>query len=626
MSCKKHVEIEEGVTLGKDQEKRMYFLRAFKIEADNYHLFERFASSMLLVIHVVFLGLFRMLDMPVMSALNLISIAVYFVCIYLSRDNRHLLLVFSLVTIEVISYSLCGIVATGDVCGFDTYIFALLPFSFLTQYAMAIRNITGLEEKKIMFLMPALFGLVGVFILEQVLIAVLEPVVVLNPNWAAVRFLRIMNLFIIVNCIIFGSGMFFAFSTGYAGKAQGTMKALEHMKNVAEEANKAKSSFLANMSHEIRTPMNAICGMADLLSEENLSEQAEDYLSTIKSSADHLLSIINDILDFSKIESGKLELVEQEYDFAVLVHEIMNIIGIRAKDKPISLLEEIDDAIPSKMYGDIGRIRQIIINLMNNAIKFTDTGSVTLKAHFEKKNETEGSLCFHVRDTGCGIKKDDMTKLFNAFEQVDRQRNNGIEGTGLGLSICKRLVTRMDGDIGVESEYGKGSDFHFHITQRIVDAAPCNYNKTKVKSQAKSFKKVFEVKDRKILVVDDNRVNLKVAAGMLKRYGIKPIEVNCGADAIEMLNKGEHFDLIFMDHLMPEMDGVETTKRIRQLNEYCAKELVIIALSANVVSGMEQQFLDAGMDDFLSKPIEADQLSRILLKWIPEECITYITT
>lgn len=608
----------------KGQEKPLYLLRVIKIEADTYYLFEQIVCILMLVVHLILMSIFGYLNIPALASLNWVSVAVYAVGIYLSRNEKYMLAVYALINIEVMIYSYCAVFFTGDVCRFDAYALALIAFAFLTQYTMSIRYIIGKERKNYKFLMPVLITLVLLYAGEQAMVLFHKPQVALDVGDAGVQVLRLMNLFIIISSLMLGCGAFLVLALGYARKVQENIQTLENMKDMAEEANQAKSSFLANMSHEIRTPMNAICGMADLLAEESISEQADDYLATIKSSADHLLSIINDILDFSKIESDKMELVEQEYDFAVLIHEIMNIMGIRVKDKPISLLADIQDDIPAKLYGDAGRIRQIIINLMNNAIKFTDLGGVTLQARFEKTQDGEGYLYFHVKDTGRGIKPEDIDKLFDAFEQVDRQRNSGIEGTGLGLAICRLLVSKMNGDIGVDSTYEKGSDFYFHIKQRIVDETPCNYNKTKIRSHTKSFVKAFEVIGQNILVVDDNRVNLKVAAGMLKRYGIKPVEVNCGADVIEMLNRGEHFDLIFMDHLMPEMDGIETTRRIRALNEYCAEKLVIIALSANAVSGMEQQFLDAGMDDFLSKPIEAEKLSEILLKWIPEECINYL--
>lgn len=607
-----------------EQKKTVNLLRLIKIDARTYYMFEKIVCVLMFVVHLVLMSIFNYLNIPALASLNWLSIGIYAFCIYLSRNEKYMLTVYTLINLEVMFYSYCAVYYTGDVCAFDSYALALVAFAFLTQYTMSIRYMNGIEKKKYNFLVPVLVTLVLLYAGEQALVLFHESPIRLDVTDMSVQILRLMNLFIIVGCLIIGCGAFLVLALGYARKVRENMQTLEHMKNMAEEANQAKSSFLANMSHEIRTPMNAICGMADLLAEDSISEQADDYLLTIKSSADHLLGIINDILDFSKIESGKMELVEQEYDFAVLVHEVMNIMGIRVKDKPISLLADIQDDIPRKMYGDAGRIRQIIINLMNNAIKFTDLGGVTLCASFEKTDEDTGYLQFHVRDTGRGIKPEDINKLFDAFEQVDKQRNSGIEGTGLGLAICKLLVTKMNGNISVESTYEKGSDFCFRVEQKIVDGTPCDYNHTKVKSRAKSFVKSFEVTGQRFLVVDDNRVNLKVAAGMMKRYGIRPVEVNCGEDAIEMLNKGEHFDIIFMDHLMPNMDGIEATRRIRTLNEYCEKELVIIALSANAVSGMEQQFLDAGMNDFLSKPIEAKKLGEILLKWVPEECITYL--
>ena len=324
-------------------------------------------------------------------------------------------------------------------------------------------------------------------------------------------------------------------------------------------------------------------------------------------------------------------MIEDTYSINAMVREVMNIMKIRAKDKPIQLITEMDDQTPLKLHGDKNRIRQIIINLMNNAIKFTDTGSVTLKVSFEmdrssadRPKEPEGRLYISVIDTGRGIKKEDQSKLFEAFEQVDQRRNQGIEGTGLGLSICRLLVDLMQGRIWVKSEYEKGSQFQFYIHQKVIDASPCNFNKKRQQIPIKKAVQSFEAVEAKVLVVDDNRVNLKVAAGMLKRYGIVPVEVNSGMDAIEILKQDDRYDLVFMDHLMPDMDGIEAAGLIRKISEYCKEQLVIIALSANAVNGMEKQFIEADMNDFLAKPIENEKLAEILEKWLPNEKIRYV--
>ena len=389
----------------------------------------------------------------------------------------------------------------------------------------------------------------------------------------------------------------------------------------AEASNEAKSAFLANMSHEIRTPMNAICGMTDLLLDENLSERGKEYAETIKTSGEGLLSIINDILDFSKIESGKMPIIPEEYYFASMIHDVMSMMEIRVKGKPVELIAKVSDSVPRKLYGDIGRVKQIMINIMGNAMKFTHEGMITLSASWQQAEGDTGRLIISVTDTGIGIKKEDIPKLFHSFEQVDMRKNRGVEGTGLGLSISKLLVESMGGSINVESEYGRGSTFSFDIVQKVIDARPCEYNKNKKVVERRQFTIDFTAPGARVLVVDDNKVNLRVATGLLKKFGIVPDLVDNGRDSVDMIRRQTQYDLIFMDHMMPELDGIEATKLIRAIGTPYAQNLPIVALSANAVKGMEDEFLVGGMDDFLPKPINLEMLGVILKKWLPEDLI-----
>ncbi len=398
------------------------------------------------------------------------------------------------------------------------------------------------------------------------------------------------------------------------------------LKNMADQASAAKSNFLSSMSHEIRTPMNAIAGFSELiLSEKNISEKTRNYAGNIKSSANNLLGIINQILDFSKIESGKFEIIEDDYAMSSLLNDITSIIGVQIAEKPIEFIVNTGHHIPEGLFGDVMRIRQIFINILNNSVKYTDRGEIELKVDWRPKDEESGELVASVRDTGIGIKDEDMPKLFESFMQIDTRRNRGITGTGLGLAVCKNLLNLMDGNIDVRSVYGEGTTFSFSIPQRVVDNTDCNFVYGEAKPEMGVFTLSFVCPEARILVVDDNRVNLEVAKGLISQYGPRVDLASSGNDALTKLKDNEPYDIVFMDHMMPGMDGIETTVKIREERDRLTGEekekyaVPVIALTANAIKGVETEFLNAGMNDYLTKPIELKRLEEIMNKWIPEE-------
>ncbi len=387
----------------------------------------------------------------------------------------------------------------------------------------------------------------------------------------------------------------------------------------AEEADRAKSNFLANMSHEIRTPMNAINGMAEFILRDSTDVVARRHAAMIKSASRTLLAIINDILDFSKIESGKMELIEEPYELASLVNDLIVMTEIRLGQKPVKLKAEIDPRVPDFLCGDEVRLKQIFINLLGNAVKFTHNGEITLKIGYEKIDETQCRLKVTVSDTGIGIRAGDIGSIFSSFTQVDTRRNRSVEGTGLGLAISQRLIRMMGGEIQVESVYGEGTTFSFDFVNHVEKwEAIGNFRERLNIATENAFQVDFSAPDAKILVVDDNEMNLDVVEGILAPYDIKIVRALSGAESMVKFS-GQEYDIIFMDHMMPVMDGVEAMKKIRMMPG--GRDSVIIALTANALSGAAAEYRSLGFQDFLAKPIEPSDMDRILRKYLPADII-----
>ena len=416
---------------------------------------------------------------------------------------------------------------------------------------------------------------------------------------------------------------------------------LTEAKAAAEHANTAKSEFLASMSHEIRTPINAVLGMNEMILRESLQARDQatkvqpelrgyltnisNYAGNIDSAGKNLLAIINDILDFSKIESGKMEITEADYKFSSVLNDISNVISFRAKDKGLDFKIEMDKDLPDGLFGDELRIRQIMTNLLGNAVKYTKKGSVLLYVGKEAGDVVENGDTIHlvvsVKDTGIGIKQEDINKLFQKFERVDLQQNSTVEGSGLGLAITKNLLELMHGTIKVESVYGEGSTFTAIIPQRVVSTEPVGDFKMKFEKsvqEAEVYHESFRAPNAHILIVDDTRMNLTVAVGLLKKTQMDIDTAASGLEAIG-LAKTIKYDLILMDQRMPGMDGTETMKNIKALEDGVNKETPFICLTADAVSGARTHYLAEGFTDYLTKPIDSKALERTLMKYLPED-------
>ena len=397
----------------------------------------------------------------------------------------------------------------------------------------------------------------------------------------------------------------------------------EENRLAAEQANQAKGDFLANMSHEIRTPMNAILGMNEMVMREEISPKAAQYSRDIYSAGQTLLAIINDILDFSKIESGKMEIVPVTYELSSLLNDVLNMVTKKVHDKGLKLVTDVSPDIPHQLYGDEIRIRQIILNLVNNAVKYTDKGTVTIKVECNKQDEKTINLQIAVIDTGIGIREEDLNKLFNSFQRVDMSANRKIEGTGLGLAITKQLAEQMNGFVRVESTYGQGSTFSVSLPQTVMDNEPIGeFTSTSagLHSNIRNDEIAFTAPDAKILIVDDNKVNLVVAKGLIRETQVQVDTVLSGAEALEMV-KQNRYHIILLDHMMPVMDGMETLMRMRELEENASRDAAVIALTANAISGSRERYIAAGFEDYLSKPINAQRYKEMILKYLPDDLV-----
>ncbi len=476
---------------------------------------------------------------------------------------------------------------------------AIFVIPVLTSSVFCIRLITRITS------VISLFGLVAVGVLRYIRVggfsdlfwpeAIISLVLIIISDIVAEQIVSVME--------------------GQNLKLVAAVSQAQDSQNEAQLANQAKSAFLVNMSHEIRTPINAILGMNEMILREERESEIREYAMNIQSSGNALLSIINDVLDISKIESGKIEIIKSSYDISSLINDCYNMAAARARGKELQIIVSCDENIPRLLSGDETHIRQIIVNLLTNAIKYTNEGSVTITVGGEF---SEGGyiLDVSVKDTGIGIAKENMDNLFGRFIRFDMKRNRGIEGTGLGLSIVKHLVNLMDGKITVQSELNVGSEFRLTIPQEIVDSTPVgdihlNYSH----SQDYGYVRSFVAPDANILAVDDLPVNLMVITNMLKCTQVHVDTAESGKAAIE-LAKQKHYDIILMDHMMPEMDGVETYAQLRREKTMC-DDTPVIMLTANAIAGVREKYMGEGFADYISKPVRGDKLESVIKSFLP---------
>ncbi|MBO4414993.1 MAG: response regulator [Lachnospiraceae bacterium] len=410
-----------------------------------------------------------------------------------------------------------------------------------------------------------------------------------------------------------------------SGSLQTMAESLRRQIEIADTANQAKSNFLSNMSHEIRTPITAVLGFNEMILRESDDPEILQYAENIRTSGNTLLGLINDILDFSKIEAGKIEITPVDYDTESMIGDLVNMIKARAEEKGLELRLDLDKDMPGKLNGDEVRIKQIITNILTNAVKYTEKGSVTFTVGCTKADSDPDSVMLNVavKDTGVGIRKEDIQKIFIEFERLDEKNNRNIEGTGLGMSITRSLLEMMGSSLKVESVYGEGSVFSFSLKQKVVSWTPVGVQKkadVSEKAKREKYKSAFTAKEARVLMVDDNSTNLLLYKKLMKQTLVK-VDTALSGDECLKLCKEAKYDIIFLDHMMPGKDGIETLHELRADAASPNADTPVICLTANAISGAREEYLGEGFNDYLAKPIEPKKLEEAMLEYLPKEKI-----